>query len=102
MILRADKLVFVGLTPNYLSLRDQCAHWSRNDRKLEGKSTNTNLSFCRYRIQKYRAALTARYLLFYFASLAAFRSSLVFANRSREGTRITQISAAVKPPLYRQ
>ena len=46
MILRADKLVFVGLTPNYLSLRDQCAHWSRNDRKLEGKSANTNLSFC--------------------------------------------------------
>ena len=23
-----DKLVFVGLSPNFLSLRDQCAHWS--------------------------------------------------------------------------
>ena len=25
---QTDKLVFVALTPNFLSLRDQCAHWS--------------------------------------------------------------------------
>ena len=25
---QSDKLVFVGLSPNFLSLRDQCAHWS--------------------------------------------------------------------------
>ena len=37
------KLVFVR---SLLSLRDQCAHWSRNDRKLGGEATNTNLSYC--------------------------------------------------------
>ena len=30
-------MVFVGLTPNYLSLRDQCAHWSWQSPYLEGK-----------------------------------------------------------------
>ena len=24
---QTDKMVFVGLSPTYLSLRDQCAHW---------------------------------------------------------------------------
>ena len=31
---QTEKLVFVEIT---LSLRDQCAHWSRNDRKLGAK-----------------------------------------------------------------
>ena len=37
-----DKLAFVGLLPNSLSLRDQCA-LVRNDSKY---STNTNLRDC--------------------------------------------------------
>ena len=36
---QAGKLVFVGLTPNFLSLRDQCAHWSWQSPYLEGKRT---------------------------------------------------------------
>ena len=40
--------------------------------------------------------------LFYFCAFASLRSSLVLKNFSSSGTRIRQISAAVKPPLYRQ
>ena len=38
----------------------------------------------------------------YLTALASLRSSLVLKNFSSSGTRIRQISAAVKPPLYRQ
>ena len=38
----------------------------------------------------------------YLPALTSFRSSLVRKNFSSSGTRIMQISAAVKPPLYRQ
>ena len=37
----------------------------------------------------------------YFA-FTALRSCFVLHSRSRTGTRITQITAAVKPPLYSQ
>ena len=43
--------------------------------------------------------------MFYFAAFSrrrARRSSLVLKKRSSSGTSIMQISAAVKPPLYRQ
>ncbi len=42
------------------------------------------------------------FLYLVFASLASLRSALVLKNRSSSGTRIRQIRAAVKPPLYRQ
>ena len=59
-------------------------------------------------ISQYRAkrtAVPAVLLLYYICNYLTFRdflSSLVFAKRSSSGTRIRQISAAVKPPLYRQ
>ena len=44
-----------------------------------------------------RTALECDHLFF-----SALRSNLSRLNRSRLGTRMMQISAAVKPPLYRQ
>ena len=41
-------------------------------------------------------------MIFYFAAFSALRSALVLQKRSSSGTRIMQITAAVKPPLYRQ
>ena len=47
--------MFASLPQTFLSLRDQCAHWSRNDRKLWGKPLNNNL-YAQLEFEKGRAA----------------------------------------------
>ena len=40
------KLVFVGLSPNLLSLRDQCAHWLAMTAFFECAFSNTSFPLC--------------------------------------------------------